>query len=753
MSTLAPPVELHGPCSAIFNNTLYVYSPDAFQSLPLESNTKWQKLPSGISVTGGACLIAYPNGDPNQASFYVVGGSTNSSKVIYPGLQSYSFQSKQWENITPTVQVTQNRRHHGAAYLNTSSSILVYGGSQNGDTGPSSQTFLISTQPPYGVNAYSSAAPPVVDPIVLPWDDNRAVVLGGDPTNTKVFTFGPNQGWQDTGVSLSTGLKDRTKVQCALVNGDDASRVLETFDMSVSPNSVSSIVLLEAGGLPAPVGQTVGNSTQPPAKVRQRNTLANWPEYNSTLAPTTTRSGFSLAQSFQGLVVISGGNAQDPLTMFDENSNGWLNTTSFLNAKPTATLSIGGSPASSSTPSASASSSEAPTVGGSSSNSRAHTLTILGAVLGAIFGVCAILILLLLLLRWYRKRRDAGHKRKTSDFPNDKNDRLSFQDRGIDIQPVGRAAEPMGTTPRAADSMAIMSGRDVAAGNQTSTKRTDVFLPSMRFSNTPSPLGKGMQLGEEVHMRDITKPSETKEPPPPRPPRGDRLTDEGWSRYFQGNNASNLAHMSTGQSTYLSQDSTSDYRNSAYPHGSAEVAPLSLGRFSNGRQLNHVATGSPTTAHAAGDGHGTGVAVSEGLVGHISHADSMSMVSEEDDRSNAFSSGIPASIHDGEHLYTVPEPSTRHPPSSTYTLGSYYPNSRDTRIQTQTEAANFEFPLPSDNRVTRWPTHDGENSFPFPAPEAPPESRDSDEYYGRGPQGRQTGNSDMSWLNLGAGTR
>src|SRR5258708_5753696 len=82
---------------------------------------------------------------------------------------------------------------------------------------------------------------------------------------------------------------------------------------------------------------------------------------------------------------------------------------------------------------------------------------------------------------------------------------------------------------------------------------------------------------------------EKKEPPPPRPPRGDRLTDEGWSRYFQGNNASNLAHMSTGQSTYLSQDSASDYRNSAYPHGSAEVAPLSLGRFSNGRQLNHVA--------------------------------------------------------------------------------------------------------------------------------------------------------------------
>jgi hypothetical protein len=711
----------------------------------------------GVSVTGSTCLIAYPNGDPNQASFYVIGGSTNSSNVIYPGLQSYSFQNKKWENITPVVQVTQNRQHHGAAYLNSSSSILVYGGSQNGDPSPSSQTFLISTRPPYSVQAFNSAAPPVVDPIVLPWSDNRAVVVGGGSTNIKVFTFGPDTGWQDTGATLATGLKDHSKVQCALVDGDDGSKVLEIFDMSVSPNTVTSVALLNAGGQPAPAGEVVGGSSQPPAKRRKRNIVANWPAYNGTLAPTVTRTDYSLAQGSNGLVVASGGNDQDPLCIFDENNNAWINETSFLNVKATTTDSSRGSSASSSIPSSSASSSSAPTGGGSSSGSRAHTLKILGATLGAIFGFAAILIIALLFLRWYRVKRD-GHKRKSSDFPSDKQNRLSFQDRGLDFQPHGGATEAMGTT-RTADSMAIMSGRDVAGGNRTPIKRTDIFLPSMHFSSTPSPLGKGMQLGEEVHMRDITKPPDVRDvkgPPPPRPPRGDRLTDEGWSRYFQGNNASNLAHLSAGQSTYLSGDSQSDYRSSTYPHGSAEVAPLSLGgRFGDGRQLNHVPMGSPATEHPSADGRGTGLAVSEGMVGEISYADSTSLFSEEDGRTDAFSSGIPASIHDGDHLYTVPEPSSQHPraPSSTYTVGSYYPGTRDTRIQQREEAAKFDFPLPAENRVTRWPTNDPGESFPFPAPQTPTDTPNSSEYFGNQPRGRQTANSDMSWLNLGGGAR
>ena len=55
-------------------------------------------------------------------------------------------------------------------------------------------------------------------------------------------------------------------------------------------------------------------------------------------------------------------------------------------------------------------------------------LTVLGATLGAIFGIAALLIILLLLLRWKRERRKRAGKGGYVE-----KDRLSFADRGAEF--------------------------------------------------------------------------------------------------------------------------------------------------------------------------------------------------------------------------------------------------------------------------------------------------------------------------------
>src|SRR5271168_3882014 len=123
MAPPSPPVALKNHCSVIYNNVLYVYSPDAFQILPLEPNTQWSREPNGVSVTGATCVLGGLDGDNSKPALYVVGGATNSSFTSYPGLQRYSILDKLWQTITPIVPVTQNRLRPGTAYLNASSAI------------------------------------------------------------------------------------------------------------------------------------------------------------------------------------------------------------------------------------------------------------------------------------------------------------------------------------------------------------------------------------------------------------------------------------------------------------------------------------------------------------------------------------------------------------------------------------------------------------------------------------------------------
>src|SRR5450756_1479318 len=151
MTLPTPQYPLVDACSTMFNNTLYTYTSEAFQSLPLQKEATWSELPMGVAVTGGVCVKSTPKNNTDAAALYIVGGTSNSTD--YPGLQRFTFADGTWETIRPTVAVTQNRLWHNAVYLNTSDSILVYAGSQDGSQHPSSQTFTIQASEPYTVLA------------------------------------------------------------------------------------------------------------------------------------------------------------------------------------------------------------------------------------------------------------------------------------------------------------------------------------------------------------------------------------------------------------------------------------------------------------------------------------------------------------------------------------------------------------------------------------------------------------------------
>ena len=160
MSTPLPPKSLSGHCSVIDSNTLYVLSSDSFQALPLKENATWTSMTMGTSVKNPTCVRAVPGGDESQAALYVVGGESDDEG--YKGLQRYVFSKKSWEQLDPPTKDMQGRTAHGAAYLDDSSSILVYAGSQASEPSAfSTQTFVISTEQPYNIQSFTSKAPPV----------------------------------------------------------------------------------------------------------------------------------------------------------------------------------------------------------------------------------------------------------------------------------------------------------------------------------------------------------------------------------------------------------------------------------------------------------------------------------------------------------------------------------------------------------------------------------------------------------------
>ncbi|KAJ4983694.1 pre-mRNA splicing factor CLF1 [Stagonosporopsis vannaccii] len=656
-----PVHDLAGHCSIIFNNTLYAYSSAGFQSLELKEGAKWKKEPMDISLTGQQCVRA-------GEKLYIVGGSPNATAADwnYPGLMHYTFATKKWDWQRSESWNTQNRHSHGATYLAGPKKILVFSGSQKaGDLGASPETFLFSTQEPFSVQSFpSNGVPPSVQPMLIGWDTTSALMIGGGATNTAAWTFSEEKGWEDLGVSLDSGIVNQESVQCTVVLGTDGSRVLQKFDMGVSPNNVERIVLLDEGGVVAKSGTTVGDKGK-------RNTIADWPTYNATEAPPYTRSGFSLSQGDDGMTVALGGNAQDPLCLFDAKENAWVNATTFFggqqvlsasetssisSSRPTATASLTASPSASATDSTAA-------VAAAPDN-KSKMLTVLGATLGTIFGIAAILIFILFCLKY---RKNKVKKAQQTGYVEREKDRLSFADRGADFMKEAGGSVATYNLPQGNDSvtsLAIIQGRggNGHKKNMASDASTAglVKKPSpLAYSQEPYELSK-FDLKPEPVEEKIVRQNSGRNPPANKT--NGRSRSSGWSRYFANNEATNLAmpahndNRSTFASDRSSMLSQSQYTNSRMPsqHPSTYVPPLEIPKF-DGQRLSRVASGSPTL----------GSIQSQSLPHQPMQA--------ELGRANSNGSSRSGLSHNEEHYFRNPVESWTpvgddgRPPSSTYT--------------------------------------------------------------------------------------
>ncbi|KAF1968384.1 hypothetical protein BU23DRAFT_266197 [Bimuria novae-zelandiae CBS 107.79] len=789
MSFRDPAYNLANHCSVIYKNTLYVYSPEGFQALELATGSEWKKLPMDISLTGAECVLAPEAGEGNTDRMFVVGGRVNetASSWEYPGLMHYSFKEKKWDWQRSESWVTKERTNHAAIYIPGTKQILVYSGSSDPQSnGLSSESFLIDTRTPYTVLSQPAGAnPPLQKPVLMPWDSTHAVMVGGSASNTAVYTFGAIQdasgaleGWKDLGVAIPKAITSPEVTQCTLIQGDDGSKVLETFNMGVTPNEVTRTVLLGKNGVLAEQGTTVGSKTK-------RLTIDKFPAYNGTLAPDVVRSGYSIAQSDNGRTVFTGGNAQDPLCIFDASENSWVNATEFFTGRqlqsvlqPSSTASSSLSPTSTATetPAVSSSAAAAPPAG-APVNNKDRMLTVLGATLGAIFGIAALLILLLLCLRWRKSK-----KRRTAQGGYVEKNRLSFADRGAEF--MKEAGGSVGQ-PRFAEVNGSQTSLAIIAGRTNGNGHTRGMLSNASTSGLvkkASPLGYSEPV--ELSKFDL-KPGSIDEkivrqnsgriPPQPKALANlNRSRSSGWSRYFANNDATNLAAMpdrSTFASERTSAGSQSMYDHSrVYSQPLHAPPPLDIPKFENQR-LSKVTSGSPTL------GNSTDNLPGQPMQAELARANSGASTHSGASRDDFYLRGpveswTPVS-HDGRRAssnYTssvVMDNNYRDGASSYYpdNTSSFYPREASSFYPGQPrlggpevrDSTNTVFPAGNLTNLQSKQQQDADfNSF-YPAPPRlgePPAGRESTVTVfpgGQSTEPSKKAGQDMSWLNLGVG--
>ncbi|KAH6649984.1 hypothetical protein F5144DRAFT_29377 [Chaetomium tenue] len=718
-----PKTPLNNACSVIFNNTLYTYSADAFQSLRLVPGAKWKVLPQGEKVTGAAC-VGSTTGTASTSAFFVVGGVGGTDE--YQGLQKFTYETGQWESVKLLDKVTHQRVGHSAVYLNSTDSILVYAGNQDGSNGPSTSTFTIGASAPHEVRSYDTSGPPSVNPILLSWSPSEAALIGGSTWNAQVMLFNAaDKKWVDSGASLAAPLpKDTSAIQAVLMTGDDGSKNLLTFDMSESPNMVRRTVLFKGPGVPvpkaAPVRRRASKRSEHGLSSKEKRageplTINNWPTYNSTSAPKVTRSNFALAQDSDGMVVIAGGTAADDvLCMFDARDNSWEDAESKLSQ--VRLLSTESSTISSSTSSRTATSTKLSSTSTSSPSTTSLTAsatnptvatqtpteaaavavpdgsdpqlnTILGAVLGSIFGAAILLVLAYVCIR-RRKRQghvESGHVSRASGRPPSEKDSVGFAKESLAFGqgPPGvfRGHQQQGSQS-SFSSMAILMGR---AGEKSAPTGLGRKSSNESRRDSSDSTFKAFKSTISKPMAQPTPPPAAARPPPPSQqtrdekgvafatrtvdakPRtltagaadkqGNTRRSSGWNRYWSGCSALNLLGFGNGNNnnnnnninpnnvaahnsrrTTLASDRSSNYSN---PHrmtqDSATVPPLFPASAEPRMSFSRVNAHSPTIAVYNDK-------LNQGMSGRIETQRPVSAVS--DMSASAYSSGIPESVQD-----------------------------------------------------------------------------------------------------------
>ncbi|KAI6783819.1 uncharacterized protein J7T54_001695 [Emericellopsis cladophorae] len=678
-----PPSSLDNSCSVIHDNTLYVYTPEAFLSIRLEEGAEWEELSYGESVEGATCVGASPP-DPNAAGFWVVGGAGGST-----GLQKYTFSSREWSSPTPRDDVVKDRQHHSSVYIKANDEILVFAGTRDGSASATLETFSIDASEPFGVSSHDpNGAPNAVRPYLLRWTDADAVMVGGGAENTKVFLFNPTAGWRDFGASLADPItKDASQVGAAIAHGSDGSQNFYLFDMSESPNKVTRAVLQDGSGTPI-----LNSPTLLERSLETRQDGSAWPSYNDTLAPEATRQNFGMAQGSDGMIVFTGGNDQEPLGMFNGLENKWMNATDLLVEEKVKALSLSSSSTRTSTSSASTSTSTsnessflsttmstttstsadisstvsetaaASTTDAAASGSNDQgsddgglgTGVVLGITLGSIF---AFLVILALALFCLRRRRLNHHKAAAATGDDGDQDRSVVSEKNpamftdIPQKPPPSPGHYRGHNPQGSadsySSMAILMGRvnpakGPARKDSSEFGRHSVASIHKYFKSTiskPIPQDDSNPILHDEHNGTsdpaAAEPQSRNRNLAPTNADGTRRSS-GWNRYWSGGSSLQIlgfgGKRNTSASDQSSQYSQSSAQNpSRKTQDSATVPPLN---FEGRTAMQRVNSGSPVVT-----GHGHKLPFGEGIPVKIERPSSRAS-------SGGYSSGIPESVNE-----------------------------------------------------------------------------------------------------------
>ncbi|KXG45650.1 Galactose oxidase/kelch, beta-propeller [Penicillium griseofulvum] len=700
-----PIIKIEGDCSTIHDDTLYVYSPDGFASIPLKENAKWEPHPSPDHIVTNPACVQGSGGD-----FYLVGGTGSPDNS---GLQRFSFSTNKWETLTGASSEMKNRTGHGAGYIPSTSQILVYAGNTDGSTRISQSTLIISTKGgSFDVSSgVDQGAPALYEPIILPWSASEVAMIGGSPTNTDIFIYDSNKGFGKSEATLPSAIQASSRCALASESGGK-TKVLEEFTMIASPNTVTGYLLSSKGKIQNPA------TVIAPSEKRDITD-----SYNGTFAPTASWSDYTLAQG-GGLVVLASGQSSDSLAIFNQTSNAWVNSTELFYGKPdqnvlkaTSTSFTSSTPTPTSTSSTSTSTtasatptSSSPVVAAVSSGLSDHGKMILGATLGSVLGFGLILLILLFLLRREKKKKQATQP----GGGGDNKDRLSFQDQGI--EPLTEGAYPMARSPvplaaTSVDSLAIMSGRYKGEKSLKPPSSTGYGLsPQPKASSPLSTIpSSGVMGASSVYTEDTNRAGDDTGR---ENQAADRMTDEGWGKYFEDGGTTNFQ---SDRSTISSAYTKSDYRGSGWPMST--LTPLNFGFLEQPKPLGRVPSGSPTTEHGPPDMGSRSLVIPESQSARISSADSISVASD-DDRDDSRWQGAHQSSWLGR------------PSSSNYTTSFY---------QTSTQDMPWESSNPS---LADKPKHPNARRSSVIIP------HDIDELPVQGQ--KNTTNSDMSWLNLKA---
>jgi hypothetical protein len=666
----------------------------------LEEGAEWKKLPDGDrqAVTGGVC-VGVKLQDAASAALFIVGGQGPDD---YSGLQRYDFASEKWTRITPAGQteIVKNRQGHGAVYNDAATEIIVFGGTRDGSAGASAETYTIAASEPYtGVGRDAGGAAPGKKPLLYEWPGSDIVMVGGAGAAAgKTYLFNHEVGWRPYGSLAQPFATDSAAIKAALVAGSDNSQHLLVFDLSKSPNSVERIMIGDADGkqvidaMPASsdAKRTVSMRT---SRMKRDLTEQDWPSYDSSSAPTTTRTNYALAQGPDGQIAFSGGDDLS-VAMFNAKDAGWnvlmgeqkaldLTTSASLSTSsptPTSTTSsstlatsLSTSATSTSSTSSTSVSSAAPTQTSAAASPDEDSdglgsNAILGITLGTIGGFLLILLLILFLLKRRKNRVNADQGNVLNP---DEKDTVAF---AKSTQPTASPSHYRGHNPQLSQesysSVAILMGR---MGPQKSgmtrkpshdSNRSSVSSLHKQFKSTiskpiPQPDNNPIFHGQDdkgvAFAPSVAEPRQRNGPMEAQD--GTRRSS-GWNRYWSGGSALQILGYGSNKRATATSDQSSHYSESATnanpraTQDSATVPPLN---FEGRPEVNSVNTGNPIVSQYNSQ------VPTEGIAGTIERPVSpLSSVS-------GYSSGVPESVNEmWENRNTEKPWGTDRAPSSIY---------------------------------------------------------------------------------------